>query len=83
MLRPQLLFGAVMATVNSFQVFDLSYVMAGFPSLLYSAHTIVGHLYDYAFLRFQLGYASAVSVLLFLITMAISQGMIRLLATRD
>jgi multiple sugar transport system permease protein len=82
-LKPALLFGAVMATVNSFQIFDLAQILAGFPSVLYSAHTIVAHLYDYAFIRFEMGYAAAVSVLLFLITMIISRVMMRLLSSRD
>jgi len=81
--KPQLLFGAVTAVVNSFQVFDLSFVMAGFPSVLYSAHTIVGHLYDYAFIRFEMGYASAVSVILFVATLAISRLFVRALSSKD
>jgi multiple sugar transport system permease protein len=83
MLRPQLLFGAVMAVVNSFQVFDLSYVMAGFPSVLYSAHTVVGHLYDYGFLRFEMGYSSAIAIVLFMGTLGLSRFFVWLLRSRD
>ncbi len=83
MIRPALLFGAVMAVVNSFQVFDLTMVMAGFPSTLYCAHTIVGHLYDYAFLRFEMGYASAIAIVLFLMTYIISSVLRKLLSSED
>ena len=83
LMKPQLLFGAIIAVVNSFQVFDLSFVMAGFPSVLYSAHTIVGHLWDYAFIRFEMGYAAAVSVVLFFSTLIISRVLVRLLSSKD
>jgi len=83
MIRPALLFGAVMTVVNSFQVFDITVTMAGFPSTLYCAHTIVGHLYDYAFLRFEMGYASAIAIVLFLVTFITSTVLRRLLSSRD
>ena len=35
------------------------------PSPEYSAHTIVAHIYDYAFTRFDMGYASAIATFLF------------------
>lgn len=34
----------------------------------YSGHLIINHIDDYAFIRFELGYASAVSVMLLLIS---------------
>lgn len=83
MIRPALLFGAVMTVVSSFQVFDLTMVMAGFPSTLYCAHTIVGHLYDYAFLRFEMGYASAIAIVLFLMTFIISSVLRKVLSSKD
>ena len=83
MIRPALLFGAVMTVVSSFQVFDITVTMAGFPSTLYCAHTIVGHLYDYAFLRFEMGYASAIAIVLFLVTFITSTVLRRLLSSRD
>ncbi len=68
MMKPQLLFGAINTIVSSFSVFDVAHSIAGTPSPNYAAHTIVAHLYDYAFIRFQMGYASAVATVLFLIT---------------
>ncbi len=67
-MKPQLLFGAITAITNSFSVFDVPVSVAGMPSPGYAGHTIVAHLYDYAFIRFQMGYASAVATVLFVIT---------------
>jgi len=63
-----MLFGAINAAVGAFGVFDIAVSVAGLPSPNYAAHTIVAHLYDYAFIRFEMGYASAVAIILFLIT---------------
>jgi multiple sugar transport system permease protein len=60
-VKPQLLFASIMSIVGALGVFDITVGIAGFPSPDYSAHTIVGHMYDYAFLRFELGYASAIA----------------------
>jgi multiple sugar transport system permease protein len=67
-MKPQLLFGAIDSIVKSFGVFDIASSVAGMPSPNYAAHTIVAHLYDYAFIRFNMGYASAIAVVLFLMT---------------
>ncbi len=66
MMRPQLMFGAVMSITASFAIHDVTIALMGFPSTDYAVHTVVNHLYDYGYLRFQLGYASAISTLLFL-----------------
>jgi multiple sugar transport system permease protein len=73
MIRPQLLFGAVMAIVTNFAVFEVAVALAGLPSPLYAAHTVVSHLFDFAFVRFEMGYASAVAVILFLTTYGASR----------
>jgi len=67
-MKPQLLFGAINSIVGSFGVFDIAVSVSGIPSPNYAGHTIVAHLYDHAFIRFEMGYASAVAVVLFLIT---------------
>ncbi len=66
-MKPMLLFGAVMAITQSFNVADVPMILAGFPSTDYAAHTVVIHLYDYGYTRFEMGYASAIATLLFLI----------------
>ena len=78
-MKPQLLFGAIMSIVNSFGVFDVAVQFAGLPSPNYAGHTIVAHLYDYAFIRFQMGYASAISMFLFVMTFFMGRIIMRLL----
>ncbi len=83
MMKPQLLFGAINAITSSFGVFDIAVSVAGMPSPNYSAHTIVAHLYDYAFIRFQMGYASAVAVVLFVITFVLGKIVMKVLSSKD
>lgn len=69
-MKPQLLFGAVMQITTSLAIAEVSMQLVGFPSIQYAGHTIVTHLIDYGSTRFDLGYASAIATLLFLIMMA-------------
>jgi len=64
-MKPQLLFGAVMQIASSFAVSDVAEQLAGFPSTNYSAHTIVTHIKDVGTLRYEMGYACAIAVVLF------------------
>ena len=73
MMKPQLLFGAVNSVVNAFAIFDVATSVAGMPSPNYAAHTIVAHLYDYAFIRMNMGYASSVAMILFIMTFIIGR----------
>lgn len=83
LMKPQLLFGAINAIVSSFGVFDIAVSVAGMPSPNYAGHTIVAHLYDYAFIRFQMGYASAVAVVLFVMTFVLGRIVMKLLSSKD
>ncbi|MCQ2587440.1 MAG: sugar ABC transporter permease [Treponema sp.] len=65
-MKPMLLFGAVMSITSAFNVCDVPRALAGYPSTDYCARTIVTHLFDYGFERFEMGYASAIAVVLFL-----------------
>ena len=65
-MKPMLLFGAVMSITSAFNVSDVPRALAGYPSTDYAARTIVTHLFDYGFSRFEMGYASAIAVVLFL-----------------
>lgn len=82
-LKPQLLFGAVNSIVSAFAVFDIAVAVAGMPSPNYAAHTIVSHMYDYAFIRFEMGYSSAIAVVLFAITYILNRLIIKLLSSKD
>jgi multiple sugar transport system permease protein len=66
-MKPQLLFGAVMQITQSFAVGDISIQLAGNPSVNYAGTTIVTHLIDYGTTRFEMGYASAIATILFLL----------------
>ena len=66
-MRPQLMFGAVLAITSSFGFGAVVDALCGFPSVDYAAHTIMHHLNDYGGLRFEVGYASAIAVILFII----------------
>ncbi len=65
MMKEQLMFGAVMAITQSFGFGAVVTALAGFPSVNYSAWTIMHHLEDYGGQRFEVGYASAIATLLF------------------
>ena len=69
-MRPQLMFGAVLAITNSFGFGAVVDALCGFPSVDYAAHTIMHHLSDYGGARFEVGYASAIAVILFIIMFA-------------
>ena len=64
-MRPQLMFGAVMAITGSFGFGGIVTALAGFPSVNYCAWTIMHHLEDYGGQRFEVGYSSAIATLLF------------------
>ena len=66
-MRPQLMFGAVLAITNSFGFGSVVDALCGFPSVDYAAHTIMHHLSDYGGQRYEIGYASAIAVILFII----------------
>ncbi|MGN1444705.1 MAG: carbohydrate ABC transporter permease [Eubacteriales bacterium] len=66
-MKPQLMFGAVMSITGSFGFGGIVTALAGFPSVNYCAHTIMHHLEDYGGQRYEIGYSSAIAVLLFII----------------
>ena len=66
-MKPQLLFGAIMQISASFSVSTISQQLCGFPSTKYSAHTILLHMQDYGSLRYEMGYACAIAVVLFVL----------------
>jgi multiple sugar transport system permease protein len=72
-MKPQLLFGAILTIVGSFRVGDIGAALVGFPSPNDVGLTLVLHMRDYAFIRYELGYACAVAVILFLIIFGFSR----------
>ena len=75
-MKPQLLFGAVMTITGSLSVGAVGDALVGFPSPNYATHTIVNHLNDYGSIRMEMGYASAIAVILFLV-MILCNGLIQ------
>ena len=80
-MKPMLLFGAVMSITSAFGVCDVTMNLAGYPSTDYYARTIVTHLFDYGFTRFEMGYASEIATVLFL-TMILCNKVIQKLLSR-
>jgi len=73
-MKPQMLFGAVMAIVTTFQAGAIGVALSGAnPTPQYSGQLIVNHIEDYGFLRYEMGYAAAVSVVLLLMVLFFSQ----------
>jgi len=66
-MKPQLMFGAVMSITASFGIGTVITGLAGFPSTDYAVHTLLNHLDDYGGERFEMGYASAIATILFVI----------------
>lgn len=69
-MKPQMLFGAVMAIVATFQAGAIGVTLSGGnPTPQYAGQLIVNHIEDYGFLRYEMGYAAAVSVVLLLMVL--------------
>lgn len=66
-MKPMLLFGAINAIISAFNVADIPEALCGFPSTDYAVHTVVTHLKDFGQTRFEMGYASAIATILFLV----------------
>ena len=79
-MKPQLMFGAVMAITGAFGFGGIVDALAGFPSVNYCAHTIMHHLNDYGGMRYEIGYSSAIAVLLFLMMIGANMLVKRLLS---
>ncbi|MDN5342632.1 MULTISPECIES: carbohydrate ABC transporter permease [Oceanotoga] len=68
MIKPTLFFVISINTIRSFQIFSEIYTMTG-GGPRNSTQTIVHYLYEVSFKKFQLGYGSAISYILFIIIM--------------
>ena len=66
-MKSILLFGAVMQIQATFSISAVPMALAGFPSVNNSVDTLVTHLMDVGTQRYELGYAAAVSVFLFML----------------
>lgn len=81
-LRPALLFTTLIATITGLQLFDLVFAMtSGGP--IFHTESVVMYLYEKAFVEFQMGYASAIAWVLFVIILIISAVQLRVARYRD
>ena len=79
-MKPQLMFGAIMSITGAFGFGGIVDALAGFPSVNYCAHTIMHHLNDYGGMRYEIGYSSAIAVILFLMMIGANMLVKRLLS---
>jgi multiple sugar transport system permease protein len=70
-MAPALTFAAVISVATSFTVGYQGMQLTGFPSTDYSTHTLVLHIMDYGFIRYEMGYASSLAVVLFFILLVV------------
>ena len=83
-MKPQMLFGAVMSIVNAFNMGWIGVALAGAnPTPEYSGQLIANHIDDYAFVRYEMGYAAAVSVALLCLVWVCSQIANKLFTEKD
>ena len=83
-IKPQMLFGAVMAIVNTFQTSGVGVALAGSnPTPNYAGQLIGTHIEDFGFIRNEMGYAAAVSVVTLLFIRLMSSGANKLFAEKD
>lgn len=66
-MKNQLMFGAVMSITGSFGFGAVVTQLAGNPSVDYCAYTLANHLSEYGDVRWEIGYASAISFIMFLL----------------
>ncbi|WP_225446310.1 carbohydrate ABC transporter permease [Paenibacillus rhizovicinus] len=68
-MKPQMLFSAVMTIVSTLKAGSISTQLTGMAiTPQYAGHLIINHIDDYAFIRFELGYASSIAVMLLIVS---------------
>ncbi|MFH0764519.1 MAG: sugar ABC transporter permease [Candidatus Omnitrophota bacterium] len=86
LLKPTMVFVVIMGFIVSFQVFEQIYIMTesefGIGGVLDSALTVVAYLYDMGFRKFQMGYASALGYIVFIVVFIITIINIRFVKTK-
>lgn len=83
-MKPQMLFGAVMSVVGTFQAGAIGVQLSGTnPTPEYAGQLIVNHIDDYGFIRYEMGYAAAVSVVLLIMIWLCSRVVWRIFGEKD
>ena len=73
-MKTILLFSAVMQIQAAFSISTLIKMLAGYPSVNNSVDTLVSYIEDVATSRYEMGYAAALSVFLFVVVIAFRYG---------
>lgn len=83
-MKPQMLFSAIMAITGAMNAGAIGVQLSGSnPTPDYAGQLIQNHIEEFAFLRLQLGYATALSFVLLLVIYGFSRICFRLLRSRD
>lgn len=73
-IKPHMMFGAIMAIVNAFQNGSIGVQLSGAnPTPGYAGQLLVTHAEEHAFIRYEMGYSAALSVILLIIVWGVSQ----------
>jgi raffinose/stachyose/melibiose transport system permease protein len=82
LLGPTIRVSVFLSIIGSLQVFDLVWVMTG-GGPIHASNTMAVYLIDWGFKRFQLGYGSAVAIILFVISVVLAFAYQRIVMRRD
>ena len=83
-MKPQMLFGAVMAIVNAFNMGWIGVTLSGMnPTPEYAGQLITNHIDDFAFIRYEMGQAAAISVVLLIIVYLFNKVAHKLFGEKD
>lgn len=83
-MKPQMLFGAVMAIIGTFNASGMAATLSGgTPPPSYAGWMIVDHANDFGFTRYEMGYASAVTLVLLYIVVLFNKISYRLFGDND
>ena len=69
-MHHMLLFSAVMQIASAYSISGIIQQLAGYPTVKYAADTLVSYLQDVGTVKYEKGYAAALSVILFLMMVA-------------
>ncbi|PLR95952.1 carbohydrate ABC transporter permease [Bacillus sp. T33-2] len=82
LLMPSIMIVSIMSSISAMKVFEEIYVMTG-GGPLNSSKTLVFYIYQQAFEKLQMGYASAAGVILFLLTLVLSVFNLRFMGKKE
>ncbi|GAA0989777.1 sugar ABC transporter permease [Acrocarpospora macrocephala] len=82
LLGPTIRITIFLSVIGTIQLFDLVYVLTG-GGPVHASETMGVTMYEFGFKRFQVGYASAISVVMFLLSLVFAIGYQRFVMRRD